>query len=216
MTAYVNVFDKFGRWRFYQGNVEAFPYDERHKYYRQIIKSCIQKYRSENQESKLNNIHIHYSQKMKWKDREAISEEVKKTIPECKTVFVYINTHLPIRLFDRATPDGSIERGSYVLISDNQFWLSTTGHNIYNQKGLGTPRILNVTVYPPPETDTGLKTIAQHILSLTRLNWASTRAFCNEPITTKYAGDISYLMTIFMEDPNFSISERIRDKAWFL
>jgi argonaute-like protein implicated in RNA metabolism and viral defense len=31
MMAYVNVFDKFGRWKFYQGGVEAFPFEERHK-----------------------------------------------------------------------------------------------------------------------------------------------------------------------------------------
>lgn len=216
MIACVNVFDKFGRWRFYQGNIEAFPYEERHKHYKEIIRSSIQKYQSENHEEEIRNIHIHYTQRMKWKDREAISEEVTKILPECKTVFVYIDIHLPIRLFDKASLDGSMERGSYVLISKNQFWLSTTGHNVYGQKGLGTPRILAVTVYPAPKTDIGLKAIAQHILSLTKLNWASTRSFCHEPITTKYAGDISYLMNIFMKDPNFSISERIRNKAWFL
>jgi len=48
MMAYVNVFDKFGRWKFYQGDVEAFPYEERHKRYREIIRASIQRYQSEN------------------------------------------------------------------------------------------------------------------------------------------------------------------------
>jgi hypothetical protein len=61
-----------------------------------------------------------------------------------------------------------------------------------------------------------LTTIAQHILSLTRLNWASTKNFCHEPITTKYAGDIACFMNVFMNDTSFSISERIRNKPWFL
>jgi hypothetical protein len=35
--------------------------------------------------------------------------------------------------------------------------------------------------------------LAVQILSLTKLNWASTDSLCSEPITVKYAGDIAYL-----------------------
>ena len=61
-----------------------------------------------------------------------------------------------------------------------------------------------------------LKNIAQHILCLTKLNWASVKSFCHEPITTKYAGHIAYFMNVFINDSSFSISERIRNKPWFL
>ena len=47
MMAYVNVFDKYGRWKFYQGDVEAFPYEERHKHYSEIIKASINRHRAE-------------------------------------------------------------------------------------------------------------------------------------------------------------------------
>ncbi|MDY6896012.1 MAG: hypothetical protein SVO01_11440, partial [Thermotogota bacterium] len=105
-------------------------------------------------------------------------------------------------------------RGTYVITSDRTFWIATTGQNELNQKGMGTPKIFEVTVYSKDKIE--LKNIAQHILCLTKLNWASVRAFCHEPITTKYAGHIAYFMNIFMNDPNFSVSERIRNKPWFL
>ncbi len=38
-----------------------------------------------------------------------------------------------------------------------------------------------------------LRSVANQLLSLTKLNWASTDSLCGEPITTKYAGDIAYL-----------------------
>ena len=214
MMAYVNVFDKFGRWKFYQGDVEAFPYEERHKRYREIIRASIQRYQSENPGIELKKIHVHYTQKLKRDDRFAIIDEVKELLPESETIFVYINSDTPIRLFDKSNSDGSIERGTYVVISENSFWIATTGQNELNQKGMGTPKIFEVTVFSKEGVD--LRSIAQHILCLTKLNWASVKSFCHEPITTKYAGHIAYFMNIFMKDPNFSLSERIRNKPWFL
>lgn len=214
MMAYVNVFDKFGRWKFYQGDVATFPYDERHKKYRDLIRSSIQRYQNENQGTEIKKLHIHYTQKFKKDDRIAIINEVKKLMPDSETIFVYINSNTPIRLFDKTTPDGSIERGTYIVTSKNRFWLATTGQNQLNQRGMGTPKIFEITVYSEKGVD--LKNIAQHILNLTKLNWASVKSFCREPITTKYAGKIAYFMNIFMNDSSFSISERIRNKPWFL
>ena len=214
MMAYVNVFDRFGRWKFYHGDVEAFPYEERHKRYRTIIRASIQRYQSENPGIELKKIHVHYTQKLKRDDRFAIIDEVKELLPESETIFVYINSDTPIRLFDKSSSDGSIERGTYVVISENSFWIATTGQNKLNQKGMGTPKIFEVTVYSKEGVD--LRSIAQHILCLTKLNWASVKSFCREPVTTKYAGHIAYFMNIFMKDPNFSLSERIRNKPWFL
>ena len=214
MMAYVNVFDKFGRWKFYQGDVEAFPYEERHKRYREIIRASIQRYQSENPGIELKKIHVHYTQKLKRDDRFAIIDEVKELLPESETIFAYINSDTPIRLFDKSSSDGSIERGTYVVISENSFWIATTGQNELNQKGMGTPKIFEVTIFSKEGVD--LRSIAQHILCFTKLNWASVKSFCHEPITTKYASHIAYFMNIFMKDPSFSLSERIRNKPWFL
>jgi len=138
-------------------------------------------------------------------------------LPDCEIAFVWINLYSPVRLFDESTPDGSFPRGEYVILNNNQFLLATTGENIFNQKGLGTPRILNVTtLFLPEKQEVDLQPIAQHILSLTRLNWASTKQFSHEPITTKYAGDIAYLMNVLMQDEDFSLNDRVTSKPWFL
>lgn len=217
MMAYVNVFDKFGRWKFYHGDIEAFPYKQRQEHYREIIKASISRHKAEHPSETINNIHIHYTQKIAYKDLQAIDQEASQAAPGCQVFFIYINTSMPVRLFDKAAPDASIERRTYVITGENQFFMSTTGSNIFQQKGMGTPKIIQVTVRNLQKPDQiNLHTVAQHILSLTRLNWASTKNFCLEPITTKYAGDISYFMNVFMQDQQFTISERIRDKPWFL
>jgi len=217
MMAYVNIFDKYGRWKFYQGDIEVFPFEERHKHYKEIVKASINRHRAENPGIELKTIHIHYTQRMRKTDLQAINEQVTSILPDCQVVFIYINTDMPIRLFDKETDDGSIERRSYVDIGNNQFFMSTTGANIFYQKGMGTPKILTVSVTKLKDPESvDIQSVAQHILSLTRLNWASTRNFCHEPITTKFAGDISYFMNVFMKDPSFHVSERIRNKPWFL
>lgn len=219
MMGYVNVFDKFGRWKFYQGDIEAFPYEERQKHYKNIIKDSILKYKAENPDEEIKKIQIHYTQKYSKHDRKIIYDCVKELIPDCEVTFVWINLHTPMRFFDKTTKDGSMLRGTYVFTPSekNQFLLSTTGINPYNQFGMGTPKILQVNVKKAPQDEpVNIDEAAQHILSLTRLNWASSKDFCHEPITTKYAGDIAKLMNIFMEDKEFSISERVKNKPWFL
>ena len=60
---------------------------------------------------------------------------------------------------------------------------------------------MTVWVEPPPGetlTSPDLKALASQILSLTKLNWASTDSLCGEPITVKYAGDIAYLTDAFL------------------
>ena len=131
---------------------------------------------------------------MKKTDLKAINDQVTAILPDCEVIFVYINSEMPIRLCDKKTADGSFERRSYVGIGNNQCFISTTGANMFGQKGMGTPKILTITVINLRTLNQWIsKALPRHILSLTRLNWASTRNFCHEPITTKFAGDISYL-----------------------
>ncbi|MBW1793314.1 MAG: hypothetical protein JRF30_03020 [Deltaproteobacteria bacterium] len=217
IMGYVNVFDRFGRWKFYHGNAEAFRYEDRDTYFKSLIKDSIIKYKAQYPNRQLRRIEIHYTQKFRREDKESIFQAARAVLPDCEIAFVWINLHSPVRLFDESTPDGSFPRGDYVILNDNQFLLATTGANMFKEKGMGTPRILNVTTsFLPEKEEVDLQPIAQHILSLTRLNWASTRSFSHEPITTKYARDIAYLMNVFMLDENFSLNDRVTSKPWFL
>ncbi len=108
-----------------------------------------------------------------------------------------------------------------MIASSNQIYLSTTGYNPY-RKSLGTPKPLEITIlkeYPEktPQPPPDLKALAVQILSLTKLNWASTDSLCGEPITTKYAGDIAYLTAAFLRQSNsFSLHPVLEKTPWFI
>lgn len=217
MMGYVNIFDNYGRWRFYQGDAQSFKYEERFKKISNLVASSIAKYKALNQNRNIETIEIHFTQKYSKRFKEIIYKEICRFIPGCKVVFVHLNIHHPIRLYDLDNPEGALSRGNYVITGDDQFLMSTTGPNVVGQKGMGTPQIIQVNVQcMPDEKILDLSNIAEHIFDLTKLNWASTRSFCHEPITTKFAGDISYLMDVFMTDDSFSVNERVKSKPWFL
>ncbi len=62
-----------------------------------------------------------------------------------------------------------------------------------------------------------LKALAVQILSLTKLNWASTDSLTAEPITTKYAGDIAYLTAAFLrQKEDFHLHPVLERTPWFI
>lgn len=218
LMGYANVFNNYGRWEFYSGNIETFAYDERTKYFKALIQQTLE--RLNLQETP--HIYFHYSAKFSHEDREAILEAVRSVRPKGTYSFIWINTHHNVRLYDsRVETDGSLSRGSYIITSPNQIYLSTTGHNLY-RKVLGTPQVLEInawTGYPEnaPNSPHDLKALAVQILSLTKLNLASTDSLCAEPITTKYAGNIAYLTDAFLRQGSiFSLHHVLEKTPWFI
>jgi hypothetical protein len=41
MMGYANVFNQYGRWGFYSANSEAFSYEEKTKYFYELVKSTL-------------------------------------------------------------------------------------------------------------------------------------------------------------------------------
>ncbi len=166
---------------------------------------------------------FHYSAKFSREDREAVLRGARSIRPNGEYVFVWINTHHQIRLYDsRPETDGSIARGRYMVGGRNQIYLSTTGFNPY-RKTLGTPHVLEVNVHIEtavctPAAVPDLRALANQVLSLTKLNWASTDGLCAEPITTKYAGDIAYLTAAFLrqEAGPFRLHSALERTPWFI
>lgn len=216
ILAYVNVFDEYGRWQYYKGNSLPIPFEQRNSEFRKLIGNVVSEYQTRNM---LQRVHIHHSSKLSRDDRNEIAQGILQVAPEAEVSFVYINTRTPIRLYDsRSDGDGSLSRGSYIITGPNQFYISTTGSNAMGQKALGTPQPLEVTVRRVNARDElDIRTYAQHILSLTKLNWASSKTFCHEPITIKYASDIAYLMNVFMTTfGQFKLHPDLERTAWFL
>lgn len=218
LMGYANVFNEYGRWEFYSGNTETFSYNERTQYFQALIQQTLE--RLNLQETP--HIYFHYSARFSREDRDAILSAARNVRPKGTYSFIWINTHHNIRLYDsRVETDGSLSRGSYVITSPNQVYLSTTGYNSY-RKMLGTPQVLELNIWTgqpgnAPSSPPDLKALAVQILSLTKLNWASTDSLCAEPITTKYAGNIAYLTDAFLrQGSTFRLNKVLEKTPWFL
>lgn len=217
LMGYANVFNHYGKWEFYSGNVRTFSFEQRAQFLAQLVRETLEKLRLSDTPS----IHFHYSKRFSREERETILASARTVKPGGLYTFVWINKEHHVRLYDvRAETDGSLARGSYVVASPRQFYISTTGYNPY-RKALGTPKMLEVNVYPDERDATlramDLRIIANHILSLTKLNWASTDSLCGEPITTKYAGDIAYLTAAFLRQGSpLELHEALEGTPWFL
>lgn len=218
LMGYANVFNQYGRWEFYSGNTETFTYDDRVKHFKRLIQQTLERLNLQ----ATPHIYFHYSAKFSRDDRAAILEAARSVRPQGTYSFVWINTQHNVRLYDnRVETDGSLSRGSYVIASPHQIYLSTTGYNPY-RKVLGTPQVLEINIwtdYPTgvPNAPPDLKALAVQILSLTKLNWASTDSLCAEPITTKYAGDIAYLTDAFLrQGKEFRLHKVLETTPWFL
>lgn len=218
LMGYANVFNQYGRWMFYSGNTETFPYEERVERFEALVEQTLNRLTLPDAPS----IYFHYSARFSREDISAILRAARRVRPRGTYSFVWINTTHQVRFYDRRPEgDGSMSRGTYVVSSPHQIYLSTTGNNPY-RRSLGTPQVLELNVKTErPDgsrvSSPDLKALAVQILSLTKLNWASTDALCGEPITTKYAGDIAYLTDAFLRQAgSFTLHPALERTPWFL
>lgn len=218
LMGYANVFNQYGRWMFYSGSSTAFDYEERATHFGELTKNTLERLNL----SETPSIYFHYSAKFSKDDKIAILRAARDVRPKGTYHFVWINLHHNIRLYDsRPETDGSLPRGSFVVTSPNQFYLSTTGYNPF-RRALGTPHMLevNASVYRPPTAPNATpdqRGLAMQLLSLTKLNWASTDSLCGEPITTKFAGDIAYLTAAFLRQGSaFRLHPVLEQTPWFI
>ena len=219
VLGFANVFNQYGRWEFYSGGNDAVPYQEREIHYEELVASTMGRLNLQERPT----VYFHYSARYSRTDRHAILRGAQKIRPRGVYVFVWINSHHPVRFFDqRPETDGSVARGRYAIGAGNQIYLSTTGHNPY-RRTLGTPQALEVNVYMNTPTKGPVRSVdhralAQQILSLTKLNWASTDSLCAEPITTKYARDIAYLTEAFQRQElgTFVLHPVLERTPWFI
>ena len=205
------------RWEFYSGGTHTFAYEEKAKHYGELVELTLRRLPLPEEPT----ICFHYTAKFSKEDCSAVLAAARRVRPNGTYVFVWINTQHHIRLYDqRPETDGSVARGRYVVAGDNQIYLSTTGYNPY-RKVIGTPQVLEVNVHIEGRI-TGsqkadLRALATQILSLTKLNWASTDSLCAEPITTKYAGDIAYLTAAFLrQGEEFRLHPVLERTPWFI
>jgi predicted HTH transcriptional regulator len=219
---YANVFNQFGKWEFYSGSGNTFSYAERTRHFGELVSATLERLSKAHSLHPSPSIAFHYSAKFSHDDRAAILAGARAVRPDGKYTFVWINTHHIMRFYDqKPETDGSLGRGGFVVTGPEQLYISTTGFNPY-RKTLGTPLVLeaNVHIEGPVGTVSPAvdhKAVANQILCLTKLNWASTDSLCGEPITTKYAGDIAYLTAAFLRQKSlFKLHPILESTPWFI
>ena len=160
LMGFANIFNSYGRWQFSTGNANAFNYEDRHLHYTNLVKGVLNRLSL----SETPSIHFHYSAKFSKQDREVILDAARSIRPNGKYSFVWINTNHSVRFYDSAIQsDGSLSRGAYVIGTPNQFYLSTTGYNIY-KKALGTPQMLEVNIWTYPKEKIDHRTYAKQLI----------------------------------------------------
>ena len=219
IMGFASVFNSYGRWEFYRGNKSYFDYEARKARLAGLVEETLTKLGT--RLSLTPRVVFQYSAKFSRIDREAILRAARKIRPEGIYNFVSINSHHNVRFYDRRPDtDGSLRRGSYVEAGANKIFLSTTGYNPFRRM-MGTPKPLEISAWierpggggGPPD----LRVLALQVLSLTKLNWASTDAFCGEPITVKYARDIAYLTAAFLRQSEpFDLHPSLEETPWFI
>jgi hypothetical protein len=218
LMGYANVFNQYGRWMFYSGNTEAFPYEERGVRFESLVEETLRRLPlSENP-----SVYFHYSARFSRDDVSSILRAARNVRHNGTYSFVWINTQHQVRFYDRVPEgNGSMRRGTFVIAGPRQIYLSTTGDNPY-RKSLGTPQALELNIRTERAdgsmvAEPDLKSLAVQILSLTKLNWASTDSLTGEPITTKYAGDIAYLTSAFLRQKDeFKLHPVLEHTPWFI
>ena len=219
IMGFASVFNSYGRWEFYRGNTSYFDFEDRNVRLARLVEETLIKLGS--RLSLTPRVVFQYSAKLSQDDRRAILQMARKIRPEGIYTFVWVNSHHNVRFYDhRPDTDGSLRRGSYVEAGANKLYLSTTGYNPFRRM-MGTPKPLEVSAWVERPGGGGerpdLRVLALQVLSLTKLNWASTDAFCGKPITLKYAGNIAYLTAAFLRQSEpFKLHPSLEATPWFI
>jgi len=218
---YVNVFDRFGRWMFFEGFGASATMEERHEKLASLLRDAIARFRAE-KGSLPARIQVHYFKRFGEKERRTILEVLEDCIPEVRIAYVSIDDSHALRFYDATTPDGSFPRGAYVYLTDKEILLSTTGyHELGRYRQVGTPLLSKIFVHQHPDEFLTLDQVAHQVLALTRLNWGSVAPFAREPVSLLFARRIAYLIGIIQESAWQGLIEaaanpQLRNRPWFI
>ncbi len=147
---YANVFDAYGRWRFFQGDTAAFAFADRLRHYSDVVKNSLASYRAENG-GPLRSVHIHLTKIFSAEERQTLADAVHSVVPDASVTFVWVNPHHSLRLYNLAEADARIGRATYLGGGGGRIYLATTGTNLFQQQGMGTPIPLELTVWTDQE-----------------------------------------------------------------
>ena len=195
---FANVFDKQGRWMFFETTSELYNEDNPVDQIKDLVKNSVLQYNRE-QGSFPKSIAVHYYQRFSEDKINAVNSELSNIIGDFRIAYITLDKSHPMRLYDISIDDRSYPRGHYALLSENMLLLSTTGYTDLAKRRLGTPQILNVTSRQYPERFISIEDIAQNILALTKLNYKTLTPTVGEPVTLLFSNLVAKFMAAFSE-----------------
>ena len=219
-VGYVNVFDNYGKWMFFEGTATLYERERRFEQLRELILKAIQKFTAE-KKILPKKIIIHYYKKWGKEEKECIIKTLKETLEDFNVGFISIDDSHPFRLYDITTDDGSFPRGYYVYLNKNEILISTTGHTPIAARRMGTPKLLHIKLEEYPSSFISIDDIALQILSLTKLDWATATPLIREPVTLQFSREIAYLTAAISEQEWQSITRPevnviLNRRPWFI
>jgi hypothetical protein len=217
---HANVFDRLGRWMFFETSHEQYQADSHEQQLADLIASAVDRYEKV-RGGKPRSVAIHYYKRFGQKEMDLIKRVLASKIEDSRVAFIAVDNSHPMRLYDMHIRDGSFPRANYVVLSENEFLLSTTGHTDLAKKRLGTPLILKVTIDQSPEGFVTLESVANQVLALTRLNYKTLTPVVGEPVTLRFANLVANFAAVFSEhqwkDAQASAKgSKLNTRPWFL
>jgi hypothetical protein len=215
-VSYANVFDRLGRWMFFESMAAQYDYKNHEQQFAQLIEQSLDRYK-EAQNSYPATIAIHYYKRFGKEERRLIIERITAKVLAARIAFVTIDSSHPMRLYDLRISDGSFPRCHFVHLSDWELLISATGYTELSQKRIGTPVFLKVSFNQYPEPFVAGESIAKQVLALTRLNYKAMTPLVGQPVTLEYAALAARFTAAFSENQwKGVLSPRIRRVPWFL
>lgn len=218
----INIFDSYGKWMFCEGTTRLFEEDKgsRNEQLKELIRNCIPKFEAEKKKMP-KNIVIHYYKKFGKREIEATQQILKETVGDYNLACVSINSSHPFRMYDQSTKDGSISRGSFAYLKENECLLSTTGETPIARLRMGTPRLLHIRLEHVTDDFLSMDDVVNQVFLLTKLNWATSMPMIREPVTLVFSKAIAYLAAAMSEQEwkgvtRPEISPILHSRPWFI
>jgi len=219
-VGYVNVFDSYGRWTFFEGIAQPYTKEERIENLKQLLLKALEKFKAEKGVMPKRFV-IHYYKRFGQEEREATCKVLNKEVGDFKVAFISIDDNHPLRLYDKSTEDGSFPRGYYAYLGRNNALLSTTGFTPIAKRRMGTPKLLHIRLHQQPDEFTNLDEAVYQVLCLTKLDWATVTPLVREPVTLQFSRGVAYLSAVISEHEwslinKPEVSTILNRRAWFI
>jgi argonaute-like protein implicated in RNA metabolism and viral defense len=221
-VGFVNVFDRYGRWLFFEGTARAYGRGKNFEQLQELLQRAIERFKAESSEKRLpRSVIVHYYKRFGHEEIDYVKRILGNLLGDYRVAFISIDDSHSYKLYDLAVPDGGFPRGAYAYLGNDDILLSTTGFTESAKHRMGTPKLLHIQSRQYPTNFLELDDIASQVLSLTKLDWATATPLVREPVTMQFSREIAYLTGAITEQEwegltQPGVNEILSRRTWFI